>query len=94
MRHPSVVPQQALALANSDLALREAKALASAIKDEKPDDFIGSAYRHVLARDPNAEEKKLCEDFLATEEKKSSAARARQNLVLVLFNHNDFVTIR
>jgi hypothetical protein len=94
MRHPSVVPQQALALANSDLALREAKTLASAIKDEKADDFIESAYQHVLARDPNAEEKKLCEDFLATEEKKSSAARARQNLVLVLFNHNDFVTIR
>jgi hypothetical protein len=94
MRHPSVVPQQALALANSDLALREAKTLAGAIKDEKLDDFIDTAYRRVLARDPKPDEKKLCEDFLASEEKKSSAARARQNLVLVLFNHNDFVTIR
>ena len=94
MRHPSVVPQQALALANSDLALREAKALAGAIKDEKADDFIDEAYRRVLARDPKPDEKKLCEDFLASEEKKSSVVRARQNLVLVLFNHNDFVTIR
>jgi hypothetical protein len=94
MRRPSVVPQQALALANSDLALREAKALSSAIKDENPDGFIDAAYRRVLARDPKPEEKRLCEGFLLSEEKKSSRARARQNLVLVLFNHNDFVTIR
>ena len=94
MRHPSVVPQQALALANSDLALREAKTVAGAIKDEKADDFIDEAYRRVLARDPKPDEMKLCEDFLVAEAKKTSAARARQNLVLVLFNHNDFVTIR
>jgi hypothetical protein len=94
MRRPSVVPQQALALANSDLALREAKALSGAIKNGNPDDFIEAAYRRVLARDPKPEERKLCEDFLAAEEKKTSGVRARQNLVLVLFNHNDFVTIR
>lgn len=94
MRHPSVVPQQALALANSEPALREAKALASELTSEKPDDFVEAAYRRVLARDPKPEEKKLCDEFLSTEEKKSSEARARQDLVLVLFNHNDFVTIR
>jgi len=94
MRHPSVVPQQALALANSELALREAKNLANDLTAEKPDDFVEAAYRRVLARDPKPEEKKLCAEFLRAEEKKSSAARARQNLVLVLFNHNDFVTIR
>jgi hypothetical protein len=91
MRRPSVVPQQALALANSDIALREAKALASSLKS---DDFIEAAYQRVLARAPKAEEKKLCADFLAAEEKKTSRERARQNFVLVLFNHNDFVTIR
>jgi hypothetical protein len=94
MRHPSVVPQQALALANSELALREAKALASELTAEKPDDFVEAAYRRVLAREPKPEEKKLCGEFLSAEEKKSSEARARQDLVLVLFNHNDFVTIR
>jgi hypothetical protein len=94
MRHPSVVPQQALALANSELALREAKTLASELTAEKPDDFVEAAYRRVLARDPKPEEKKLCGEFLSAEEKKSSEARARQDLVLVLFNHNDFVTIR
>jgi hypothetical protein len=94
MRHPSVVPQQALALANSELALREAKTLASTLSCEKPADFVEAAYRRVLARNPNPNEKKLCDEFLAAEEKKSSVQRARQNLVLVLFNHNDFVTIR
>jgi hypothetical protein len=94
MRRPSVVPQQALALANSELALREAKTLANALTSEKPDDFIEAAYRRILARDPKPEEKGLCAEFLSAEGKKTSAARARQNLVLVLFNHNDFVTIR
>lgn len=94
IRRPSVVPQQALALANSDLALREAKSLSSALKVNKDDEFIDAAYRRVLSRDPKPDERKLCAEFLAAEEKKSSAARARQNLVLVLFNHNDFVTIR
>jgi hypothetical protein len=91
MRRPSVVPQQALALANSDIALREAKALASSLKS---DDFVEAAYQRVLARAPKPEEKKMCADFLAEEEKKTSRERARQNFVLVLFNHNDFVTIR
>jgi hypothetical protein len=92
MRRPSVVPQQALALSNSEIALAEAKSLAQKLAAEK--DFVGAAYRKVLAREPKPEEAKLCAEFLTNEEKKSNAERARQNLVLVLFNHNDFVTIR
>jgi hypothetical protein len=91
MRRPSVVPQQALALANSKLALAEAKALAEKLPKEN---FVESAFEKVLARRPRAEEVKLCEEFLAEESRKSSPERARQNLALVLFNHNDFVTIR
>jgi hypothetical protein len=94
MRRPSVVPQQALALANSDLALREAKNLAATLAAENQEAFIELAYRRVLARAPKPDEKKLCLEFLTNEEQKSSTARARQNLALVLFNHNDFVTIR
>lgn len=92
MRRPSVVPQQALALSNSEIALAEAKSLAQKLAAEK--DFVGAAYRKVLAREPKPEEAKLCAEFLTNEEKKSNPERARQNLVLVLFNHNDFVTIR
>jgi hypothetical protein len=91
MRHPSVVPQQALALANSKLALAEAHALAEKIPADR---FIENAYLKILAREPKADEEKLCRDFLETESKKTSPERARQNLILVLFNHNDFVTIR
>lgn len=92
MRRPSVVPQQALALANSKLALAEAKALTEKLKDSP--DFVEAAYLRVLAREPKAEEAQLCREFLAAESQKVSLERARQNLVLVLFNHNDFVTIR
>lgn len=92
MRRPSVAPQQALALSNSELTLAEAKSLAVKLGAEK--DFTRAAYRTILAREPKAEEAKLCAEFLSAEEKKSSPERARQNLILVLYNHNDFVTIR
>jgi hypothetical protein len=92
VRRPSVVPQQALALANSKIALAEAGALSEKLK--MANDFVEEAFVRVLAREPNAEEIKVCREFLAEEEKKTSRERARQNLVLVLFNHNDFVTIR
>ena len=91
-----MVPQQALALANSELALAEARALAQrlSIEARSPDEFVRRAYLRVLARDPKPEEAKLCAEFLTAEEHKTSGPRARQNLMLVLFNHNDFVTVR
>jgi hypothetical protein len=96
MRHPSVVPQQALALANSELALAEAGRVAAKLSAEAPaqEDFVHKAFLRVLARDPKPEETKVCSEFLTSEEKKHPASRARQNLMLVLFNHNDFVTVR
>ena len=94
MRHPTVVPQQALALANSQIALTEAKQLAQKLDAKTDADFIRQSYLKVLAREPKPDETRLCSEFLATEQKNAPAARARQNLILVLFNHNDFVTIR
>jgi hypothetical protein len=118
-RKPSVVPQQALALANSELAMTQARALARELGSATGDDstrFISLAFRRILARRPNPEETRLCVDFLShqakaeqrteskpmpadskAEEKKiltDPARRARENLVLVLMNHNDFVTVR
>lgn len=92
VRHPTVMPQQALALANSEIAQAQAKALATALastKDSK--EFIETACRRILARSAKAEEISLCEQFLAANPNQD---RARENLILVLFNHNDFVTIR
>jgi hypothetical protein len=96
VRHPSVVPQQALALANSEVAVREAGRLAQRLSSNCGDaeKFVQTAFGEVLARSPKPDEEKLCGEFLESETKKFNESKARQNLVLVLFNHNDFITIR
>ena len=89
-RRPSVMPQQALALANSELALTEARRLAKQLATDDDEGFVRAAFAQVLARRPTAEETRLGRDFLAVTGKE----RARENFVLVLLNHNDFVTVR
>jgi hypothetical protein len=102
-RRPSVMPQQALALANSSLAQHEAERLAERLSAEVKDNdaFVEEACRWVLARRPEWEELKLCREFLADAgedavdgRENEGRLRRRSNLVLVLFNHNDFVTVR
>jgi hypothetical protein len=97
LRRPTVVPQQALALANSALTQAQARRLAkiiSADTGENDEQFIASAFQRVLARLATAKETETCRDFLETQTRSSSNERLRENLVLVLFNHNDFITIR
>lgn len=123
-RKPSVMPQQALALANSELAINQARILARSLTQRVGADsarFTFEAFLRVLARPPTPQEQKLCAAFLEERTRQPSPAparasgtaavspaadsndaqnrqqalqRARENLVLVLFNHNDFVTIR
>lgn len=111
-RKPSVMPQQALALANSELAIKQAGRLAGLLaerhtQDEGEDDrFVQDAFLRVLCRRPTMAEIKLCTEFLKSRTATKAAiaaantqgvlgsAKARLNLILVLFNHNDFVTIR
>jgi hypothetical protein len=91
-RHSTVMPQQALALANSKVALAEAKLLAARINGCKDDrTFIERAFEKILARDPTADEANACLEFIA---RAADGTKGRENLILVLFNHNDFVTIR
>ncbi len=96
VRRPTVVPQQALALANSELTLNMSRSLAKKLsattKDE--DSFVRTAFERMLTRHPKPEELKLCREFLESHAKSSSMERARENLVTVLFNHNEFVTVR
>lgn len=97
LRRPTVVPQQALALANSGLTRSESKRLAERLAQETGDDdaqFVAQAFRRILAREPNLTEIRHCQDFLSKQTRLSSPDRARANLILVLFNHNDFVTVR
>jgi Protein of unknown function (DUF1553) len=89
------MPHQALAMANSELTFTQADVLAEILTAKAGNDdtkFITAAYERVLARKPTKDEAKLCADFLKAPSK--SPERDRENLVMVLFNHNDFVTIR
>ena len=97
-RTESIVPQQALALSNSKLAIDMAGQIAGRIKG---DDFVGATFELLLGRQPDAAERRECETALAELEKAATAAkkanpaqRARRGLVLALLNHNDFVSVR
>jgi hypothetical protein len=119
-RKETVVPQQALALANSELCLTHSRLLARTLAGQVgPDDvkFIEAAFERILCRLPRREETAECVRFLAeqaprlaalkpasdtvaangvdgTKPSADPALRARENLVRVLLNHNDFITIR
>ncbi len=101
-RDTSIVPQQALALANSRLALESAEKIARRVgfqpASEKPIDnvtFIRRAYSLLLGSEPKEAEIAACTEALAEWEAQGLAAeRTRVNLVLSLINHNDFVTVR
>ncbi len=61
--------------------------------------FVVAAFEQVLCRQPTTSELDRSLAFLGRQQrlfagdKASAAARARSNLVQVLFNHNDFLTI-
>jgi hypothetical protein len=116
-RDESIVPQQALALANNPLVVAQARLLARKFSPRVSDeDFINAAFERVLGRPPRPEEIAACAVFLneqtarLTEKSKLTtfaagpagpvppsaepAARAREDLIHVLFNHHEFVTIR
>ena len=96
LRRPTVNPQQALALSNSELTLREARRFAQVFWNEKAgnESFVRNSFRRLLTREPSKLEMAACREFLAQQGTQHSPARARENLALVLLNHNDFLTIR
>jgi hypothetical protein len=128
-RKETVAPQQALALANSDLAVKQARRLARELSKADASSgtaahatldaaFVSAAFEGVLCRPPTKAELAECLKFLAAQAERVATAlptattraqrpssdlekpagdpalRAREDLVLVLLNHNDFVTIR
>ena len=66
-RRHSIVPQQALALMNSEVSLKHARILARMIADHAadPEAFTAAAFEHVLSRRPTPAEAKECAAFLA-----------------------------
>jgi hypothetical protein len=104
-RKESIVPQQALALANSKLALTMSRKIAAELSmklgETSNDQFIAAVFETILMAPPTAEESAAClaaiKQTVATLENREYASpqtRARENLVHALLNHNDFVTIR
>jgi len=117
-RKHAIVPQQALALINSELTLKNARILARSLTGTTNGDtsaFIIAAFEQVLSRPPTAAELGECVTFLSEQTRRlqqaklagqagltpdgslpapDAALRARENLVHVLLNHHEFVTIR
>jgi hypothetical protein len=123
-RAESIVPQQALAMANSPLSLAQSRILAKVLSEKVGMDatsdrsaaFVDAAFTQILSRPPTAEERAECEAFLVEQSQRFTQpqsltpftagaaspvpaaaephARARENLVHVLLNHNDFLTVR
>ncbi len=117
-RTESVIPQQALALANSTLAQDQARLLARDLAKQATDasGFVRLAFEQVLSRLPTEAEQRDCEHFLAEQASllagktklsaftsgppsgvppsPDPAMRAREDLIQVLFNHHEFVTMR
>jgi hypothetical protein len=121
-RKESVVPQQALALMNSGLALDSARLLAQKLSEPTADRddadarnaFLTAAFESILTRPPTDDERAACLRFLeaglttpagpqpafaaggggTTAPSPKPFQRARENLVHVLYSHNDFVTVR
>lgn len=86
VRPESIVPQQALALANSRLSLESARRLADRLAGAA--DFTGEAFLRLLSRPPTAAERELSREYL------EGNPERRALLIHALFNRNEFVTIR
>lgn len=109
-RASSIVPQQALALENSELAQELAIKIVNQMEPASSDrDFIAGAFRKVLGYEPNDQEVSLSLRFLQVQKEGSPGpsdteqASNRSNaesispkaaFLLALLNHNDFITIR
>jgi hypothetical protein len=83
-RKESIVPQQALALVNSELTLEQARLLARRLGREcegDPRRFVTAAFERVLSRAATPAEEKTCLEFLSRQTKLFDAERARLTTV-------------
>lgn len=97
MREISVKPHQALALANSPLAVEGSRELTAALHRKTEGNlerFIVEACLTILGREPLPEEAALCRQYLGGDSVEPVDLKRGEKLITVLFNHNDFVAIR
>lgn len=100
-RSESIVPQQALALANSAVSLGSAREIARGMGQTKRHEFVEKAFVLLLGRGPDNDEQAACLEYWKEMEALDSILKGadpesaiRARLVHALLNHNDFVTIR
>ncbi len=102
-RNESIIPQQALTLANSKLSLSMSRKIAQQLGEEAGNDetLVKSVFETILCRQPDSGELAACIEALIDlrESSKQNSptnfeSRARANFVHAILNHNDFVTIR
>jgi len=104
-RGESIVPQQALALENSSLAMEMVERIAKRLHDDNPTskdvDFARTAFFRLLAFEPSNSELEWMETSMQkirslseSSNSEQAAKQARMGLVRGLVNHNDFITIR
>jgi hypothetical protein len=95
-REQSIVPQQALALANSEMVLDATRKIAERLSAENADDatFVRRAFRSVLGISASERETAASMRALDAWRKLPDGAGARARFIWVLINHNDFVTLR
>lgn len=101
-REQSIVPQQALALANAALVHDSAASIHATLRKSMTESssdvtFVRHTFQRLLNRLPNAQEQAKCEQAIKLWQANDSSGineQARTNLVWALLNHNDFVTLR
>ena len=95
-RKPSVMPQQALALLNSDLVAACARTAAALIPASDDDNaFVRNSFIRFLTREPTSAESDLCIEFLQQREASGAEpSRSREMLLLTLLNHHETLTLR
>ena len=102
-RSESVVPLQALAMANAEISIAMAGRIAPKLAGGTDGDesVVVAAFETVLSRSPTVEERKEAIRFLGdvrallkSKDAVDQDLRARARLIHALLNHNDFITIR
>ena len=84
------MPQQALALLNSELTQNRARAAAEQTTAEKDDTaVVRLAFIRFLTREPSPDELAACLEFL-----KPGTPKLRGMFFLTMLNHHEFLTLR
>jgi mono/diheme cytochrome c family protein len=106
-RTRSIIPQQALAMTNSELVHQVSAAIVgnwkAAEEGQGAELFVVEMFKQILSRTPSNIERQVCVDAFETQhalllqssgDEVVATRGARESVVRALFSHNDFVTIR